>query len=372
MEYDQKPTYVYRWSLTVDRQIGPWLGSIAYTGSRGVHLLVQADANQNQWIGFPNGPGAGKDLQWPGPELASTRVPINPAFQNIWVTSPRASSFYHGMSASVQRRMAAGLQVQAAYNFSKNIDYGSGSSNSEEGLPQNQRIDTYWQHWRMKGISQLSVKHNFVSNFTYDLPGTALTGIAGKIINGWQINGIVTLSSGTPFTVYDSNREQTNAMRKAGRIRPNVISGGKQNLIVGDPDRWFDVNQFIPSTCRAGVYCYTDAQGNPYETGVSRGNPVPQASLGYVPGFWGVVGPNTLIGPGLALIDFSINKNIPVRESQRFQFRTEIFNLFNHPNFRIPETTLFSNNGSRNVQAGRINSTRTSARQIQFGLKFIF
>jgi hypothetical protein len=79
-----------------------------------------------------------------------------------------------------------------------------------------------------------------------------------------------------------------------------------------------------------------------------------------------------LIGPGLALCDFSLNKNFTVSESKRFQFRTEIFNLLNHPNFRIPNASLFSNNGARNVQAGRINTTRTSARQIQFGLKFIF
>jgi len=257
--------------------------------------------------------------------------------------------------------------MQAGYNFSKNIDYGAGASNSSERLPQNQRIDLYFQHGRMRGLSLLNVKHNFVSNFTYDVPRTGLTGVAGALANGWQMGGVLTLTSGTPFAVYDtSNREQRNAMFRNGRIWPSLVANGDNSPVTDNPDRWFDPEQFIPSTCRAGVYCYTPD---------SRGRPVGDPNLGYQVGFWGNLGSNTVMGPGLATLDFSLNKNINVTETMRFQFRSEFFNIFNTPNFRIPPNStanLFTSNGARNPNAGRIDTTRTSPRQIQFGLKFIF
>ena len=86
----------------------------------------------------------------------------------------------------------------------------------------------------------------------------------------------------------------------------------------------------------------------------------------------GTVARNTVIGPGLAQFDFSTSKNFKITESQRIQFRAEFFNLTNHPNFRIPVSALFNNNGTRNVTAGRIDSTRSPERQVQFGLKYIF
>jgi hypothetical protein len=186
-------------------------------------------------------------------------------------------------------------------------------------------------------------------------------------VNGWQTNGVLTLSSGTPFSVFDQrNRAQLEAMRRIEQMWPNLIPNGNNNPITGNPDRWFDPEQFIPTTCRTGVYCYNfDA----------RGRAVPAPELGYQVGFWGNLGSNTLIGPGLATFDFSVSKNIPVTETMRFQFRSEFFNLFNTPNFRIPDTAgvrLFSSSGARDPRGGRIDTTRTSPRQIQLALKFIF
>ena len=86
----------------------------------------------------------------------------------------------------------------------------------------------------------------------------------------------------------------------------------------------------------------------------------------------GTVARNTVIGPGLGQFDFSTSKNFKITESQRIQFRAEFFNLPNHPNFRIPIAALFNSNGTRSVNAGRIDATRGPERQIQFGLKYIF
>jgi hypothetical protein len=385
LEYNQKAQYIYRWSLSLERQMGNWFGSLAYNGARGVHLLINADGNNAKWIGYPNNPTPGLgELQW-RPVQASAADAVYPNFSNIWVNAPAGSSFYHGLSLGVQRRLSAGLQFQAGYNFSKNIDYGaSAGSGNGERLPQNQRIDLYWMPGRRRGASQLSIKHNFVSNFTWDVPRTSLTGVAGALLNGWQTNGVLTLTSGTPFAVYDEqNRAQRDAMYRAGRMVANLAANGDNNPVTGNPDRWFDPQQFVPSTCRAGVYCYgnterlPDGSPNPnFNPNISsRSATVARPDLGYQVGFWGNLGSNTLIGPSLATFDFSLNKNIPVTETMRFQFRSEFFNLFNTPNFFLPPTAstrLFTANGARNPNAGLIDDVRTSPRQIQFGLKFIF
>jgi hypothetical protein len=371
-ELNNKPSYVYRWSLSLERQFGSWFGQIAYNGSAGRHLYTQADANQAKWIGYPNRPPAGQELQWAPTAANVLGEAINPAFANIWVIAPRGSSYYNGLSVSVQRRVARGLQLQSAYNFSKNIDYGSGSSNQQDNLPQNQRINMYWDWGRTKGLSQLNVQHNFVSNFVYDLPQLGREGVAGAVLNGWQVNGVLTLSGGTPFTVTDNNTAQTNAMRRAS-LTPNLAKNGNQNPVTGNPDAWFDVNQFVPSVCRAGVYCIGNVAGTAnYNPSLPSGATVPRPDLGYQVGFIGTVARNTVIGPGLATFDLSTSKNFKITESQRFQFRAEFFNLTNHPNFRIPNSALFNANGTRNVNAGRVDSTRSPERQIQFGLKYIF
>src|SRR5206468_3971239 len=249
-ELNNKPSYVYRWSLSLERQFGSWFGQIAYNGSAGRHLYTQADANQAKWIGYPNMPGPGQQLQWAPTPSNILGEAINPAFANIWVIAPRGSSYYNGLSVSAQRRVFRGLQFQTAYNFSKNIDYGSGSSNQQDNLPQNQRINMYWDWGRTKGLSQLNVKHNWVSNFIYDIPQIGREGVIGAVLNGWQLNGVLTLLSGTPFTVTDSNTAQSNAMRRAS-LTPNLAVNGNHNPVTGNPDAWFDVNNFVPSVCRA-------------------------------------------------------------------------------------------------------------------------
>ena len=89
-------------------------------------------------------------------------------------------------------------------------------------------------------------------------------------------------------------------------------------------------------------------------------------------GYFGNLGYNTLTAPGLATFDFSVLKNVNVGESKRLQFRAEFFNLFNRVNFGLPAASPFLSSGARDPQAGKITETRTTARQIQFGLKLIF
>ena len=163
-------------------------------------------------------------------------------------------------------------------------------------------------------------------------------------------------------------------MYRAGRMRPNLVAGGSDNPITDNPDQWFDPSQFVPSVCVTGVYCIGNTPGTPnYNPALRTNASLARPDLGYQIGYWGDIGSETAVGPGPATFDFSLNKNIPVTETMRVQFRSEFFNLFNTPNFRIPsQVTPFNSNGTRNPNAGRIDTTRTVPRQIQLALKFIF
>jgi len=363
IETNQKPSYIYRFSLTIDREIGPWFLNAGYSGSLGRHLWVNNEAGISQWIGYPN------NVPTDQKQFPARGVRINPAFNNISIQSPRGNSYYHGMTASVSRRLNRGLQLQAAYTLSKNIDQGSGTANVTDNYPQGQRIIYHFDIDHRTGRAPYDIRNNLVSNVTFDFPRLPLTGVGGALLNGWQVNGIVSLSDGHAFYVTDAaNADQRRAFTTIGGLRPNLVPNGNNDPVLGTPERYYDETQFIPSTCRGGVYCYTeerDSSGRLIRV-------VGQPSLGYAVGYFGNLGNYTLTGPGLVTFDFSLNKDFQLTEAKRIQFRSEFFNLFNRANFGLPNSGVFLSDGRRNPEAGLITSTRTSARQIQFGLKFIF
>ena len=352
LEYDQKPTRIYRWSLTLEREMGNWFVSAGYSGSRAMHLAITSEANLRRWVGWPNNVPSG-EKRFPFPQRGEF---INPSMGRLTVTHQKGNSYYHGLAVNVMRRLTAGLQFQGAYTFSKALDQSASPGNNTEGYAQAQRTALLWDMGHWLGRSTFDIRHNFVSNLTFDFPRFPLTGFAGVVANGWQVNGIITLSSGHAFGLLDSNRDQRSAMERADGLRPNLIPGGNNHPMLGGPDKYYDVSQFAPSVCHGARLC-------------QPGDP------DYAVGYYGNLGSNTLTGPGLATVDFSLNKSFRVAEEKRLQFRAEFFNLFNRPNFNIPNLSPYRQVGSRlevNPRAGQITSTRTSARQIQFGLRFSF
>ena len=347
IEFNQKPTYIYRWSLTLEREMGPWFVSAGYTGSRARHLWVHGDANQNRWIGWPENPTTPKRFP------ASGGVSFNPAFSDLFVQAPQGNGYYHGLTLNVMRRLTRGLQFQGAYTFSKNIDQGASGTNASDAFPQASGMSYYWDMHHRKGRSTLDIRNNFVSNISYEFPRTALTGFAGAVANGWQVNGILSLSDGHAFDIRETNTAQNRAVRRGTGLRPNLVPGGNNDPVLGGPDRYYDVNQFVPSVCFGSTVC-------------RAGDP------DYQVGYFGNLGYNTATGPGLVTFDFSVLKDLRLTEGNRLQFRAEFFNLFNRVNFYLPDDTPFLSNGTRDPAAGTIRRTRTSARQIQFGLKFLF
>ena len=193
------------------------------------------------------------------------------------------------------------------------------------------------------GRSALDFRHQGSGSFSYELPfgkgkpfGNGLNGIADKLVGGWQLNGIVTLLSGFPVTPLVGTNRSGNG-NTFNPDRPNYNPNFQGPVKIGRVDRWFDPNAYSLPTL----------------------------------GTWGNVGRGVLDGPGLADIDLSVFKTIPVTERTRLLFRAEAFNIANRPNFGIPNFLIFSGE-SISPSAGQITSTVTSSRQIQFGLKLMF
>jgi hypothetical protein len=188
------------------------------------------------------------------------------------------------------------------------------------------------------GPSLFDARHRFVFSGSYTLPtARSLTHLAGAIVNGWQVNTIVSLATGTPFTVYDSDNApmEGSSPEITGfySSRPNVVSN--PNNGPHTPNQWVSASAFQELT--------------------------PEAN----PGQFGNEGRNAIRGPGLATADISLFKNFGIAEKSRVQFRAEAFNTLNHPNFMLPENDLASPDFGQILQAA-------PPRLLQLALKFIF
>jgi hypothetical protein len=350
-----------QWNLNVQREVFPSTNlTVAYVGSRGVDLFRVYQWNQPDPVPelSPN-PGRSR-FYFPLPEdrprgsapfgNAPCTTPrcqkINPNFDTVIQRSGGADSYYQGLQLSLNRRFSHGFQFQGSYSFSKSLDTSSkqirGPGESNQTSSTMNPLDNAGD----KGFSNFDVRHNFVVNYTVDLPGQNLRGVSGKIVGGWQMGGIITLAAGVPQNIvlgYDVcrclNGEFLGTLSTDNR--PDLIPGGSSNPVLSDgrePTRYFDALQFVQGPA----------------------------------GFYGNLGRNTLRIPGVAQVDFSLVKKTTITEKAEVQFRAEFFNILNRSNFGGPTTNLYFSPGVRNGGVGRISDTITTARQIQFALKVVF
>ena len=357
MQFNPKRNYVMQRNLNIQRELtaGTTL-MIGYVGARGLHMKFQADdVNMVLPTQTPQG------LVWP------CSVPLTPVISpqgSVINTCDEPSSysptlvnaitgrlqmalfdgnyFYDGLQVQIKKSMSHGLQVEGSYTWSKNIDDGGGSAVSD---PFRNSIGTLlWFCERCRrALSDQDMRHNLTANYIWDIPKPAsFKGPAKAILGNWEVGGILTVQSGTPFTV----------------------------LVAGDP---LGENNTDP-------YQFPDRLRGP-----GCANPVnPQNANGYVklqcfaaPSTstrLGNAGRNSVIGPGLVNMDFSLFKNIPIpkiSEAFKAQFRSEFFNVFNRPNFASPNDNrvIMDSAGNLTNNAGVFTLTNTTSRQIQFALK---
>jgi len=189
----------------------------------------------------------------------------------------------------------------------------------------------------------------FTSNFTYEIPTLSSLGAASWILGDWQLNGIISVTDGNPFTIRSGINSSQNGQSSFGD-RPNLVSGRDNNPVLGGPDQYFDPTAFflLPETAAREV--------------------------GEV-GFYGTLGRNTVTSPGFANLDFSLSKIFrtpQISEDAQVQLKFDFFNIFNRANFHLPRTNLFRSGLRRRGSAGRISTTTNSSRQIQLGLRISF
>jgi hypothetical protein len=252
----------------------------------------------------------------------------------------------------LKRRFSHGLTLRGVYTWSKSLDDGD-SLNATAAANAVALLSNPYDAAADKGLATYDVRNIGVITASYELPFgpghsylSGKSGIFGAVVGGWTVNSIVTAQSGFPFTPLLGYNPSNNGDTR-NPVRPFLNPSFTGPVILGKPGQWFDPNAFV----------------------------APQNNSG----FFGNVGRNTYIGPGLATWDFSVMKDTRLLEGLNLQFRAEIFNLLNRANFNTPnlitDVLLPAPNQTVPVQspaAGAITSTSTSSRQVQFGLKFLW
>jgi hypothetical protein len=357
----QTPTLV-SWSLRLKLELSPNTAlTVGYVGSHGYHELIGIDANEPFPVicpaspcpttyppvatGFPAGIG-GTPIP-AGTYFVPTATRANPTLANTWTWFSEGDSFYHALQVDVNHRFSGGLSFRGVYTFSKTLDDGdslnattSGGGPALASNPFNLRAD-----W---GLATFDVRHIAVIDATYALPLghgkrflSDLGGFGNAVAGGWTVNSIVTLQGGFPFTPQLSYNPSNNGDTR-NPVRPFANPAFIGPVILGKQTQWFNSSAFL-----------------------APANTAPN------PGFYGNLGRNTLIGPGLGTWDFSVLKDTRLRERLNLQFRAEIFNLLNRANFNQPNAVVFTPSGV-SPTAGVITSTSTTSRQVQFGLKLLW
>jgi outer membrane receptor protein involved in Fe transport len=353
--------YALNWNLNIQHEIASNLtAAIAYVGSHAVHSPFSTDDSN---MVLPTLTSAG--YLWPFPAGSGTK--LNPDVGRIRALWWDNSSVYHGLQAGLAKRMSHGFQVQGSYTWSKCLDSGSGGllgdpyANSLSSL-------MFFNRGARHGLCDFNVAQNFVVNYLWQAPAPKFGGaITEHALGGWEFGGVIVVSTGSPFTVLIAGdplgQNSTDPFAYASR----VAGPGCGNPVTGD------VNGYIKLSCFSVPTAPASLAGSCQPALDKNGTPVPGTCMN----LFGNAGRNTVIGPGLANVDFSAFKNnyIPkISETFNVQFRAEFFNILNHPNFQSPvkHNAIFNTDGSPADGAGVINSTTTSSRQIQFGLKIIW
>ena len=363
---DMKTPTLISWSLRVDRELSPnTVLTIGYVGSHGYHELIGIDANEPFPVICPASPcPATYPASFPAP-LAGSPVPAgtyfipfvspatpraNPSIANTWTWFSVGNSSYHALQVDLRRRFSHGLSVRGVYTYSKALDDGDSLNQTTAGNAPG-LVSNPFNLAADKGLATYDARNFGVVNVLYDLPfgrGQALArdveGWRDKVVSGWTVSSIVTAQSGFPFTPQLSYNPSNNGDTR-NPVRPFLNPNFTGPVILGNPNQWFNPAAFLAPPVNSG--------------------------------FYGNVGRDTYIGPGLATWDFSVLKNTRIRESLNLQFRAEIFNLLNRANFNTPNLIVFTpptatNPSGLSGTGGAITSTSTTSRQVQFALKLLW
>jgi hypothetical protein len=338
--------YAQDWDLNIQRSFGAnLLFEIGYVGTKGTKLPRFIEGNPAIYMPGASTPdNADQRRLYSGCTLADP--PSSCKFSSTGLIAGIANSSYNALEASLKKRFSHGLSFLASYTYSKAIDDASSfnmtGSAAKPVAGENDLAQNPFDLAAERGPSLFDARHRFVFSYQWSLPFFRQShGLTQVALGGWQANGIATLMSGTPFTVFDS----TDVSNQGGAPEITGFSANRPDRVAGqDPNTG-------PRTTGEWLNSAAFAQVIP-----DPNSPVQQ---------FGNAGRNIGVGPRYANWDFSMFKNFRVTESKDIQFRAEFFNILNHPNFRLPDSDI-SSPTFNTIQAA------LPPRVIQLALKFLF
>ncbi len=320
---------VYEWSFDVQRDLGrAWLLDTGYVGTRGLHLPFMWDPNQ------PDNSN---------PALCTPGCPrLYPNFLTQSYTDSSGKSIYHALEVKLERHYASGLALIGGYTYAKSLDTNSTyfGTDGSPNFPENS-----YNRAAEKGRSDFDHRQRLTVAYVYDFPfGSKVARLQNPrlnyLIEGWELSGIAMAQSGAPYTVSVS-----------GNPSHNVDGNDRPNVVVGMPvyPRHQTVNQWALASAFSVPAQFT----------------------------YGNAGRDTLTGPGEAAWDFSLIRKFRLTESKQLEFRAEMFNIFNQPNFALPNSNILDPNFGKinnTVQpiAGQASGGPGDPRQIQFALRLLW
>jgi hypothetical protein len=326
---------------------------VGYVGNRGERLIAGQSLNVAQLASATNPLNCGLPS---GCVTTNTTANVNQRVPIIGIPSGGISnlsnvgdSSYNSLQVTLRKRFSRGLQFQGAYTFGRvftpdaGLTYTSGTSATVNSNDPNNRAQQHAQ-------ADFNRTHRLVVNYTYDIPGyNKGNGLAGKLLSGWGLSGLTTVQSGLPINITDSRGSLVFA---AGSARAQICPGNTYADLVTHGGVESRLNSFFNSS----AICPIPVIGAINGVGGSTG--------------YGNLGRNVLIGPGQFNFDAAVIKKTTVgglHENAYLEFRSEFYNLANHPQFANPT----SNAGSA-ATYGVISATTVSPRIIQFALRYAF
>jgi len=327
---DLRPQFTQQWNLTFEYQLTPASAvTLGYVGHKATHLVAPTDWNQPL-------PGTGPPSTWSAFQQRRPLYSVLPLVTQISGTDSWAISNYNALQASARRRYAKGLEFLLSYTWSKaltdNLGYYGSTGVQAQGAYSYNHYDRRKTNY---GPAFFDARHNVTASAIYELPfrrdiqrRAGWNGVVDGILGGWNISGIVNWHTGFPITVSATDRSQQNPR---GTARPNRIGNGRPaNQTI---DHWLDETAFeLPPL-----------------------------------GSFGDAGVGIVRAPKYANLDVSLGKKFALAGGKYLDFRAEFFNFLNHPSFSPPDRNFSSPN-----TFGRITSTVSQARNLEFALKFHF
>jgi hypothetical protein len=354
-----KNPHVIGWNFSIQQAL-PWHFTLdlAYVGNHGVDMGTSQNINAS-------------------PVIAPTSTNDNiyqryyPHTGNVTQFFVPVSSMYNALQAKFDRRFAKGLSITTAFTYQKGMTYFNGGD--DDGFYGFYLNGQYHRNW---GLTDFNRYFTFVQSYVYQLPvgkGQRFLGSSSRaldaLVGGWQVQGILTLMTGTPFTVTYSSTYLN--LASGGTNTPNQVA--PVNILHGinttsnGGSAWFDPTAFAAPPCQSATptaACPTGAADQVAGAAQQVGN----------------VGRNSMIGPGFFNLNFSLSKTIQFTERMGLQLRLETVNLTNTPQFANPNGGCCTANNANfgfvtstlSSGSGSVNGGTGGPRSVQIAAKFTF